>query len=259
MAALLKCGYRAETTSDGPKTLWVFPYDWTASCEDIGQLLAAFIRDTVLPSTTPAWSTVDVINHSLGGIVSRAAKQLYGAPILRTAYIASPFNGSANAFFALHPAMGIPLFDKRVDLLLSTIFSGVRPLTLLQNQSRRWKSTYELLPDHQFNDGAGNLSQRFPADMRVEIERARQLKARLTFVPTQDDILFACKSGGLDGWTIRRVLPIVRFLMRRGGLSEDMINSDAPQVQQVIVEAFHLWAPSMPVLHAKLRDFLARP
>ncbi len=112
LAALRQMGYEDEPPPGRPKTLWVFPYDWTQSCDDAGRELASFIAGTVIPSTSLVRDGVDIVNHSMGGVVTRAARQCHGAPIMRSAYIASPHNGALEAYLALHPAIGLPIFDK---------------------------------------------------------------------------------------------------------------------------------------------------
>ena len=111
LAALRQMGYEDDPPLGQPRTLWVFPYDWTQSCDDSGKQLAAFIANTVMQNGS-CWDGVDIVNHSMGGVITRAARELHGAPILRSAYIASPHNGALDAYLALHPAIGLPFFDR---------------------------------------------------------------------------------------------------------------------------------------------------
>jgi pimeloyl-ACP methyl ester carboxylesterase len=77
---------------------WIFPYDWRQSNRISGHLLAKFIEE----KTEGKYDGVDIISHSMGGIIARAA-YIYGTPIRRAAYIACPHLGSPLAYFILHP------------------------------------------------------------------------------------------------------------------------------------------------------------
>jgi pimeloyl-ACP methyl ester carboxylesterase len=87
---------------------WIFPYDWTQSNRKSGRRLEQFIQDIL--STHPQWHQVDVVSHSMGGLVTRAAARLYSAPIRRTVYITSPHFGSPKVFFILHPKIKFAVF-----------------------------------------------------------------------------------------------------------------------------------------------------
>ena len=78
---------------------WIFPYDWRQSNRITGHLLAKFIEEKTEGKYDDG---VDIISHSMGGIIARAAS-LNGAPIRRAAYIACPHLGSPLAYFILHP------------------------------------------------------------------------------------------------------------------------------------------------------------
>jgi hypothetical protein len=79
---------------------WIFPYDWRQSNRISGHLLTKFIEEKTEGKYDD--DGVDIISHSMGGIIARAAS-LNGAPIRRTAYIACPHLGSPLAYFILHP------------------------------------------------------------------------------------------------------------------------------------------------------------
>jgi hypothetical protein len=277
LAALRQIGYEDSPPAGKPKTLWTFPYDWTMSCDHSGKELAAFIADTVLPSRSPSWEGVDIVNHSMGGLVTRAAKQLHGAPIARSAYIASPHNGSASAYLALHPAIGVPFFDRSLDLVLSRILNSPRPLTSLQQQVVKWKSAYDLLPDDRYGPEQSDPYGRFPAAMQDEIRRARSFKARLAPEPTEKHIIFSCNNHAIRdriGWKpLRKMFPALRFLTLRFDLAEDAgqatgrpaaagtnpAGANPAGAGPISVDGAHLWVPSMPTVHASLREFLAAP
>jgi pimeloyl-ACP methyl ester carboxylesterase len=79
---------------------WIFPYDWRQSNRISGHLLAKFIEEKTKGKRDDG---VDIISHSMGGLIARAAASLNGAPIKRAAYIACPHLGSPLSYFILHP------------------------------------------------------------------------------------------------------------------------------------------------------------
>ena len=90
------------------QNFWIFPYDWTQSNRESGRRLAQFIRNIL--SAYPQWQQVDIVSHSMGGLVTRVAAKLDSAPIRRTVYIASPHFGSPKAFFVLHRKIRFSVF-----------------------------------------------------------------------------------------------------------------------------------------------------
>ncbi|HEX7053799.1 MAG TPA: hypothetical protein VF211_07685 [Burkholderiales bacterium] len=101
-----------------------FWYDWTQSNAKSGSDLARHIADVLaLPRYQGKFTQVDLVCHSMGGIVTRAAARnaKTAASIRRTAYIASPHYGAPKAYFALHPDVPIRLFESSVTRLLGEI------------------------------------------------------------------------------------------------------------------------------------------
>jgi len=135
---------------------WVFPYDWTQSNRRSGRRLEQFIQDIL--SAHPQWHQVDVVNHSMGGLVTRAAAKLYSAPIRRTVYITSPHFGSPKVFFILHPKMKFSVFGNFFRNIIGDLAwrwylhrLGVTGNTSLEKQIKslacQLDSVFELLPD----------------------------------------------------------------------------------------------------------------
>src|SRR5215217_4706817 len=109
--AIERCGYVRN------QNFWIFPYDWRQSNDITGKLLADFITNKIEEGKVNRTDGVDVINHSMGGLVTRAAALQYRAPIIRTVYIASPHYGSPLSYFGLHPEIGDDIgFSKFLDL-----------------------------------------------------------------------------------------------------------------------------------------------
>jgi Lecithin:cholesterol acyltransferase len=134
---------------------WIFPYDWRQSNEISARLLMKFIKHEIEPR---GWQDVDVINHSMGGFLTRYA-QKHGASIKRGIYITSPHFGSPLAYFALHPGMHTQAFSEFFDLPHIEITISVNLRRRMNNFSttdfyaelkeifRKFPSMYELLPD----------------------------------------------------------------------------------------------------------------
>lgn len=141
---------------------WVFPYDWTRSNRESGRRLAQFVQDIL--TAHPQWRQVDVVNHSMGGIVTRAAAKLYSAPIRRTVYIASPHFGSPKVFFILHPKMKFSVFGNFFRNLIGDLawrwylhrLAGTENTSLekqVKSLACQLDSVFELLPDRFYFEG----------------------------------------------------------------------------------------------------------
>jgi pimeloyl-ACP methyl ester carboxylesterase len=154
-------GYHEDIQPQKPRNLWVFVYDWTRSNRDSGRELAAFITRDVLKTHNSLhpedpWNDVDVVSHSMGGLVTRAAIKLFQAPIQRAVYIASPHYGAPLAYFALHSRVGL---TRTLGLFVSVAGHAMWERFLRQPGDRQrldeqlhWVATqlpsvYELLPD----------------------------------------------------------------------------------------------------------------
>jgi pimeloyl-ACP methyl ester carboxylesterase len=141
---------------------WVFPYDWTQSNRESGRRLAQFIENIL--ATHPQWHQVDIVNHSMGGIVTRAAAKLHSAPIRRTVYITSPHFGSPKAFFILHPKMKFHVFGNFFRNLIGDLawrwylhrLADTENASLekqIKSVACQLDSVFELLPDRFYFEG----------------------------------------------------------------------------------------------------------
>ena len=140
---------------------WVFPYDWRQSNRISGHLLAKFIEEKTEGKCD--YDGVDIISHSMGGIIARAAS-LNGAPIRRAAYIACPHLGSPLAYFILHPQIDARRFigsayhnypsSTHWQPRNNDINNNIeRKKTLYQRRKElfvKFPSMYELLPDESY-------------------------------------------------------------------------------------------------------------
>jgi pimeloyl-ACP methyl ester carboxylesterase len=148
--SILTWGYRPNID------FWIFPYDWRQSNRISGHLLARFIEE----KTEGKCDGVDIISHSMGGIIARAAYR-NGAPIRRAAYIACPHLGSPLAYFILHPQIDSRRF---IGSAYHNYPSGVHlkpddtnniePRKSLYHRRKelfvKFPSMYELLPDESY-------------------------------------------------------------------------------------------------------------
>jgi pimeloyl-ACP methyl ester carboxylesterase len=138
------------------QNFWIFPYDWTQSNRTSGRKLEQFIQNIL--SAHPQWHQVDIVSHSMGGLVARAAAKLYSAPIRRTVYIASPHFGSPKAFFLLHRKMKFSVFGSFFrnligDLAWRWYLHRLAPMDSInlekeiKSMACQLDSVFELLPD----------------------------------------------------------------------------------------------------------------
>jgi len=151
-AIIKKWGYKIGNN------FWTFPYDWRQSNDISGQMLAEFIKSKNLDS-------VDIICHSMGGFVTRAAYK-QGAPIKRTAYIASPHFGNPLSYFELNPEIrNVGFFDFYEKGSMTDQVRHIIPdfEEKINNLYRKWPSAYELMPDDIYlNERAMIYSDRQP-------------------------------------------------------------------------------------------------
>jgi pimeloyl-ACP methyl ester carboxylesterase len=148
--SILRWGYKPNID------FWIFPYDWRQSNGISGHLLARFIEEKIEGKC----EGVDIISHSMGGIIARAAYR-YGAPIRRAAYIACPHLGSPLAYFILHPEIDTRRFigsayhdysssahqqtnDTNNNEARKTLYHRRKELFV------KFPSMYELLPDESY-------------------------------------------------------------------------------------------------------------
>ena len=143
---------------------WIFTYDWTLSCRINAQNLRAFITYRLEQANRrrrakglPDWTTTDIVNHSMGGIITRAAIELYGAPVRRTVYLASPHWGSPKAYFGAHPGIYSRLDESYMRHVGRSLWWRLaspdekRSLrAALKELAQTLDSTFELMPDDNY-------------------------------------------------------------------------------------------------------------
>lgn len=149
------------------KDFWIFPYDWTRSNLETGNLLLRQIQAWLEEGNArrknegkPPWRKVDVVAHSMGGLATKVAWKMGGA-IDRVAFIGTPHFGSPDALFATHPGV-LAWFDLanmfqmavlRATWTFNRRHPDQQPPSLddaLQELSRELDSMFELLPDANY-------------------------------------------------------------------------------------------------------------
>lgn len=152
---------RADGYTEQNGKLHPWGYDWTRSNLDNGKLLKDYINAIagVTKAKPDGDCVVDVICHSMGGLVTRAAIKS-GAVVRRTVYLASPHHGASKAYFALHPEAPAPLASNwwqrlLINKLWNSYASEVQPKNIdlgafLASLARQFASVYELLPDEHY-------------------------------------------------------------------------------------------------------------
>lgn len=87
-------GYQTE----GPnKNLFIFNYNWTKPVDQIAEDLKNYLIDTVNP--VPA-AQIDLVGHSLGGLVGRTFQQQYSHPqVNKIINVGSPQHGVAQVYY----------------------------------------------------------------------------------------------------------------------------------------------------------------
>jgi len=69
MEAFIAAGYKENSLNEAKPTLFIFPYDWRVDNNLTAELLKEKIR--LVKEITGA-SKVDIIAHSMGGLVARS-------------------------------------------------------------------------------------------------------------------------------------------------------------------------------------------
>ncbi|HEU4822140.1 MAG TPA: hypothetical protein VFS97_01830 [Nitrososphaeraceae archaeon] len=200
---------------------WIFPYDWRQSNRISGHLLARLIEE----KTEGKSDGVDIISHSMGGIIARAAFR-NGAPIRRVAYIACPHLGSPLAYFILHPQIDSTRFIGSAyhNYPLGTHWqpndrNNIEPRNTLYHRRKelfvKFPSMYELLPDESYlrnrailhadgkpESGAEDTYLKNDwafkeKDMRSGVINAMEFKRELGEELPQQDVLLICGTNQL--------------------------------------------------------------
>lgn len=123
-------------------SLFTFAYDWRKGASDLAPLLAAEVARIRAMSPQKAlgrsprpvdYSRVDLICHSMGGVVGRAYIQSgdHAGEVNRLVLVASPQLGSMSAYYAYEGGdstrIGVPVNDARSMVVLAEAFDTWQP------------------------------------------------------------------------------------------------------------------------------------
>jgi pimeloyl-ACP methyl ester carboxylesterase len=138
--SFLKAGYTDEN-------LFVFAYDWRRPLDVLADRLNTYIEDKV-----PDGEKVNLVGHSMGGLVARAYAQKYGTSrINRILTIGSPNTGTVKAYGVWEGAI---LFDdswwSKVALELTAHFGVIAGESNIQTVQRTVPSLKDLLPTYNY-------------------------------------------------------------------------------------------------------------
>ncbi len=279
----------------GGEDFWVFPYDWRQSSRQTGKQLSQFITDKLAQFNLsraaqgrPALQKVDLINHSLGGFVARAAIKLYQAPVERVVYIASPHHGVVKAYFALHPDLRTALVDEFITGFvpglywnwLKTMPNVVFTERWLMRLLADFPSLYELLPDRFYFEGGQNLlvdttrqpsepvrgleetyyrhEWQLPLAQQARVREAMNFKEELgPDLPEEQNLVIYADSLPTPAQTnFSGRLEHPRSLAIGDGTVTAPSAAPGDQAQGIIIEGLHSKLPSLPATHRAIRDFL---
>jgi len=278
------------------RNFWIFAYDWTQSNRKSGEQLAQLIQ-TIL-SEHPQWKSVDIVNHSMGGLVTRAAGKLYAAPLRRTVYITSPHFGAPKAYFALHPKVDFSVFQNFFGSLLGDLawkwylhrFGNTDTIEKeVKWLSRQVDSVYELLPDKfYFNQNHSllvrkNLNEEVPIwglestyfadpwkfptqDLNAKVRQAMAFKEELgdTLPGLENLVIYSDSEETIDRITYREHLGRHFGAHYDSGQRGDtMVPTDSASLNNCSearkVKGTHNGVPNSQETGLLVRDFLLRP
>lgn len=273
---------------------WVFAYDWRQSCEYTGRLLAEFIREKLAEANArreaeglPAWERVDVICHSMGGFVTRAAQRFYDAPVGRAVYIASGHYGFTKAYFALHPATANKVQDDFIEDFLPGLYwdllkalPNVWYLQIrLEKLLRLFPAMFEMVPDQYYLEEAPALvldetqnpprpvtglentyyqhGWKLPAEMQRKVWEASQVKFRLgRELPGKHNLsIYAASLPTYAQATYTGRLEVEKMPVGDFTVTATSVTRAQP-ARLFQVEAPHGQLPNEPAAHEMIRAFL---
>jgi triacylglycerol esterase/lipase EstA (alpha/beta hydrolase family) len=141
--ALIQSGYELN------KDLFLFPYDWHASNITTADLLKAKIQEI---KTGTGATKVDIIGHSMGGLVARyyVESSIYNNDVDKLIFLDTPHNGAPESYLAYEGGAIVGKFSrlKKTIFQLEAAESGY--LSLSKYIREKVLSTGELLPINNY-------------------------------------------------------------------------------------------------------------
>lgn len=136
------------------KNLFVFAYDWRKPLDTLADRLNTYIETNI-----PANQKINLVGHSMGGLVARAYAQKYGTNrINKIVTVGSPNMGTVKAYA---PWEGAMIMDDtwwgKVALALTAHFGVIVGESNIQTVQRLVPSLKDLLPTYDFLSLNGNI------------------------------------------------------------------------------------------------------
>jgi len=150
MEALIAAGYKENSLNEAKSTLFTFPYDWRVDNNLTAELLKEKIR--LVKEITGA-SKVDIIAHSMGGLVARSYVESsdYQNDIDQVIFLGTPHKGSPESYLKYDGGDGFFTTSEKITKYLFKIEAALNGYFDLADYVRAKVLTVEqLLPVYDY-------------------------------------------------------------------------------------------------------------
>jgi pimeloyl-ACP methyl ester carboxylesterase len=142
--SFINAGYSMDSPN---QNLFVFPYDWRRPLSELADKLDVYIEKYV-----PVGEKVNLVGHSMGGLVARAYSKEHGTSrINQIVTVGSPNTGTAKAYGVWEGAM---IWDDiwwgKLALEMTTHFGSISGESAVDTVQRLAPSFLDLLPTENF-------------------------------------------------------------------------------------------------------------
>lgn len=144
---LISSFINTKDPNDANRNLYVFPYDWRKPLSVLAERLKTYIDTNI-----SAGERVNLVGHSMGGLVARAYTQTYGASkINKIVTVGSPNKGVTETYGVWEGAtVWNDVWWAKVALELTTHFGANVDESNVQTIQRLVPSLRDLLPNYDF-------------------------------------------------------------------------------------------------------------
>lgn len=144
---LISSFINTKDPNDTNRNLYVFPYDWRKPLSVLAERLKTYIDTNI-----SAGEKVNLVGHSMGGLVARAYAQTYGtSKINKVVTVGSPNKGVTEAYGVWEGAtIWNDVWWAKVALELTTHFGANVGESSVQTIQRLVPSLRDLLPNYDF-------------------------------------------------------------------------------------------------------------
>lgn len=145
IGSFVNAGYIESGTE---QNLFVFPYDWRKPLDTLADRLDTYINNLTLPPN----EKVNLVGHSMGGLIARAYVQKYGdAKVNQVVTVGSPHLGAVRAYEVWEGAkIWKGAWWAKTALEMITHFGSVNGESKVQTVRRLAPSIKDLLPVYDF-------------------------------------------------------------------------------------------------------------